>query len=201
MQPARRCKAHLTPDPANPMGDSQTATENRVATLGFLTVVENEQFGMVGGYLLLNRNGRPLEFHCTAPVRPSRAQRILFGPTLAPYLYGEQIAQALINKASAQPVAAWTDRAAVLAVQEFVDLPVAAIAVGNQSLEQLGSAGLNLQEFAVGRVRAVCARSMAANDLTARMEEFAGFDLNEPFERIREAIDEAHRNLSARQAA
>jgi len=183
------------------MGDSLSASENRNATLGFLTVVDSEQFGLVGGYLLLNRNGRPLEFHCTAPVRPSRAQQILFGPTLAPYLYGEQIAQALINKASVQPIAVWTDQVAVLAVQEFVGLPVAAAIDDKASLEQLGSSGLDLHEFAIGRFRAVCVRKLATNEIASAMDEFASFDLNEPFGRIREAIDEAHRNVSARQAA
>ena len=61
-------------------------------TVGFLTVQSFADVGLIGGYLLLNPLGRPLEFHCTAPVRPNRAQEILYGPTLAPYLYGEQIA-------------------------------------------------------------------------------------------------------------
>ena len=45
--------------------------------LGFLTVVEHPQYGLFGGYLVLNLAGRPLEFHCTAPIKPNRAQEIL----------------------------------------------------------------------------------------------------------------------------
>ena len=48
--------------------------------LGFLTVLEHPQHGLFGGYLLLNLAGRPVEFHCTAPVKPNRAQQILYGP-------------------------------------------------------------------------------------------------------------------------
>ena len=59
--------------------------------MGFLTVVEHPEFGLFGGYLLLNWAGRPLEFHCTAPLKPNRAQEILYGPTLEPFLYGEQM--------------------------------------------------------------------------------------------------------------
>ena len=62
-----------------------------VPSVGFLTVQEFTDLGLIGGYLILNAVGRPLEFHCTAPVRPNRAQEILYGPTLAPFLYGEQI--------------------------------------------------------------------------------------------------------------
>ncbi len=65
---------------------------------GFLTVVEHPQYGLFGGYLILNTAGRPLEFHCTAPIKPNRAQEILYGPTLESFLYGEQIGQTLISQ-------------------------------------------------------------------------------------------------------
>ena len=63
--------------------------------LGFLSILDHPQHGLTGGYLLLTLAGRPIEFHCSAPVKPTRAQQILFGPTLAPFLYGEHIGQAL----------------------------------------------------------------------------------------------------------
>ena len=64
-------------------------------TIGFLTVVEHQETGLTGGYLVLNTLGRPVEFHCTAPLKTNRAQEILYGPTLRPFLYGEQIGQTL----------------------------------------------------------------------------------------------------------
>ena len=79
-------------------GEAGSQSAGSQAALGFLTVLEHDEHGLVGGYLLLNMAGRPLEFHCTVPVRPNRAQQILFGPTLRPYLYGEQIGQALLAK-------------------------------------------------------------------------------------------------------
>jgi len=54
--------------------------------LGFLTVVDHPQYGLFGGYLVLTAAGRPLEFHCTAPIKPNRAQEILYGPTLHAFL-------------------------------------------------------------------------------------------------------------------
>ena len=70
---------------------------NSNPTFGFLTVVDDARFGLCGGYLVLNPAGRPLEFHCTAPIKPNRAQEILYGPTLHDFLYGEQIGGALIG--------------------------------------------------------------------------------------------------------
>ncbi len=95
--------------------------------LGFLTVRNNEESGLIGGYLLLNEVGRPLEFHCTAPVKPNRAQQILFGPTLEPFLYGEQIGQTLLLKGSVEPLAVYTDVEAALSVRDFVSTPVALV--------------------------------------------------------------------------
>ena len=73
--------------------------EEKNEKLGFLTVVEDQKSGLFGGYLVLNSAGRPLEFHCTAPVKPTRAQEILYGPTLKSYLYGEQIGKTLLDHA------------------------------------------------------------------------------------------------------
>ena len=56
--------------------------DKRSAAIGFYTVVPHEQHGLFGGLLVLNHNGRPLEFHCTAPLKPNRAQEILYGATL-----------------------------------------------------------------------------------------------------------------------
>lgn len=184
--------------------------------LGFLTVLEHEQIGLVGGYLILNAAGRPLEFHCTAPVKANRAQQILFGPTLASYLYGEQIGQTLLSKSTQQPVAVYTDVERALAVRDFVNLPVALVlppegqhaasqtaATNGWRVEAVGRPGSHLTEFAAGRNRlAVAAMRSADRDaILSRAEDVAAFDLSEPFERIREAVEEAHKGGRVDQAA
>ena len=95
--------------------------------LGFLTVLDHAEHGLFGGYLVLNTSRRPLEFHCTAPIRPNRAQEILYGPTLEPFLYGEQIGQTLLEKGKIRPSFVCTDRQPVMAVREHVALPVALV--------------------------------------------------------------------------
>ena len=181
--------------------------------LGFLTVLEHETDGLFGGYLILNMAGRPLEFHCTAPIRANRAQQILYGPTLEPYLYGEQIGQTLLDKGTVSPLVVCTDRVAALAVREWVDLPVALVIppeenglVRSGTAAEAASAGQHwrvdvphrqgppLCHFQVGANRlAVAGRSAADRDVIAdRLRDVAdSFDLAEPFCRIREAIEEA----------
>ena len=91
--------------------------------LGFLTVID--QFpGLTGGYLVLNRAGRPLEFHCTMPLAPDKIQQILYGETLQPFLYGERIAQTLLQRSKLPVLSILTDHAAVLPVQSLVSPPV-----------------------------------------------------------------------------
>lgn len=79
----------------------QSATAE--TSFGYLAMLEFAEYGYFGGYLIVSLMGRPLEFHCTAPIRPSRAQRILYGATLEPFLLGEQISSALLKAAKSKP--------------------------------------------------------------------------------------------------
>lgn len=178
--------------------------------IGFLTVVRYEQHGFLGGYLVLNTSGRPLEFHCTAPVKPNRAQEILYGPTLEPYLYGEQIGQALIAKSQLLPLAICTDLAAVLSVREFVAPPVALVVASAETNTEPPSAPIAAvhHRFDAGHAAVRPMFQLGANRLAvaathaddqARVADALRpvaehFDLSEPFERIRGAIDEAQRS-------
>ena len=83
------------PHPAIANGMDADASKPLPA-FGFLTVLESPEHGLFGGYLVLSPQGRPLEFRCSTPIAPSRAQQILYGPTLRPYLLAEVIGQALV---------------------------------------------------------------------------------------------------------
>lgn len=183
--------------------------------VGFLTVVEHEPHGLFGGYLVLNETGRPLEFHCTAPVKPNRAQQILYGRTLIPFLYGEQIGQTLVSAAKTKVLAVCTDLPDALCLADHVEIPVAWVTLqddetrhaaepangdeaGEPSLRiDAGHAGppamtwleLGRHRLAVPERRAADWRSLEG-ELRALSETV---DLAEPFQRIRAAIEEAQR--------
>ena len=196
------------------MGNCDSRASNSSPALGFLTVVENPQFGLFGGYLILNGAGRPLEFHCTAPIKPNRAQEILYGPTLEAFLYGEQIGQTLINQGSITPLLVCTDREPALAAREFMATPlvlvmppedflddktVDTVPITNTSgrvlrLDPPHRGGPRLVTFQHGRNR-LALPERAEEDRRLISEGLAGlddlFDLAEPFQRIRDAIEEA----------
>ena len=182
-------------------------------SLGFLTVVEHPELGLLGGYLLLNAAGRPLEFHCTAPVKPSRAQEILFGPTLKPFLYGEQIGQTLLTRSKLTPVLVCTDSEAMLAVRDHTHMPVALVSQGGPPslAEDVDPSSttkaakdsrplLSCAAIRVGTSDLLLPAPYATDEQTIRQHwpaQADHLDLAEPFARIREALDEAQKSARA----
>lgn len=171
--------------------------------IGFLTVLDQPDVGLMGGYLVLNAAGRPLEFHCTAPVKANRAQQILYGPTLAPFLYGEQIGQTLLGKAKVTPLLVCTDLEPALAVRDFVSIPVALVSRPEaESHERVDGVHqpvpapklARLAEFTLAGQRLAVAHADDCEAITHAWQPHAeNFDLSEPFSRIREALEEAQR--------
>lgn len=190
------------------MTDGESAPTDAI---GFLTVVDHEQEGLIGAYLILNCSGRPLEFHCTAPVKPTRTQQILFGPTLDSYLIGEQIGQTLLTSASVQPLALCTDVERGLLVGEYTTLPLAlvipppapsspeAVSSADQTwrVDVSHSSSTPLSVFEVGRNRLAVpgGRTEDQELLAARLQGVFALDLFEPFGRIRDAIAEANHSI------
>jgi hypothetical protein len=170
------------------MADDATSISASTATLGFLTAVEHTPHGLFGGYLLLNTAGKPVEFHCTTPVKASRIQQILYGPTLEPFLYGEQIGATLVTKSAVTPLLLVVDRTELLAVRPHIKVPTALVitAETGDSATRLTIGGNRLQLAKQDTDQ----RQTIAEQLSVLDESF---DLGEPFERIRAAIDEALR--------
>jgi hypothetical protein len=145
--------------------------------LGFLTVL-HEPAGYVGGYLVTNAWGRPLEFRLSTAVQPNRVQQILYGPTLEPYLCADLIGKTLIDKTSTAADLIITDQAAAVEVRWRVDVPVAHL-----TPHAATPPGLRPHErFAADEAR-----------IGKILEGRSGLDLAEPFVRIREAIAEARK--------
>ncbi len=163
--------------------------------LGFLTAVEDAERGVVGGLLVTNRFGRPLEFQCTTPVKPNRTQQILYGPTLRPYLLAEVIGRTLMDKVSVKPHLVLIEAPELLDLRTHVDMPVASFVAkptkDDETILRVGQQWLAFHaEFEADRA-AVQKRSAQVPDTA---------DLKEPFERIREALTETMKGPAARSA-
>lgn len=156
-------------------------------TYGYLTTVDSPAHGVFGGYLLVDGVGRPLEFHCTTPVKVSRAQQILYGATLPAHLHGRQIGATLLAEAGSSPVAVLTDSESLLHVRAHTPLPVLLVRRGEVAAPPGGA--LRIGDASVSLPESV------PDGLVERLGALAvSVDLCEPFERIRAAIDEAQKH-------
>jgi hypothetical protein len=177
---------------------SPTALPERPVMLncvGFLTVLQ-EASGFVGGYLVTNVWGRPLEFRLSSAVQPNRVQQILYAGTLTSYVCGDLIGKALVDKASVAVQVVVTDCEAAMDLRLKLEVPVLWLAPAEgPRAAALTAMGAAAAAAAGNRGPLVChPRFLSdiplAQDLLGRLE---GLDLAEPFARIREAIGEARK--------
>lgn len=179
---------------AAPVGSSEQSTG--LTNLGFLTVL-HEASGYLGGYLVTNVWGRPLEFRLSSAVQPNRVQHILYAGTLEPYICADLIGKTLVDKAAVPVQLIVTDREMVLDLRLKLECPVLWLAAPDDAraaaLAQQGTAVMPAQSghgplLSHPRFPDDVART---RELLGRLD--AGFDLAEPFVRIREAIGEARK--------
>jgi hypothetical protein len=164
---------------------------------GFLTVL-NEANGYLGGYLVTNAWGRPLEFRLTTLVQPNKVQQILYGPSLRPYLYGDLIGKTLYDKTAAAANLIVTDQEAALEVRLHVPTPTVAILGPDGASESRGERILRLPRHGL----IVHERHPEDVDaVRAMLPELERLDLAEPFGRIREALQEARKAGATQRAA
>jgi hypothetical protein len=161
------------------------------AHLGFLRVLEIEAGAYVGGMLVTNQLGRPLEFQCTTAVRPNRTQTILYGPTLTPFVFSELIGKTLYARLDVKPQLIIVDQEALLPLRDQVAAPVACLVDPGDSRElpdvTRWEQGRHVLRFHESHVDDRDAAAAALAKLPADA------DLREPLERVSEALRESLR--------
>jgi hypothetical protein len=164
--------------------------------LGFLETLEVDGRGHIGGLLITNQNGRPLEFQCTTPVRPNRAQEILFGDTLRPWLLGELIGSTLLERVAIKPELVITSDPIILELRNHTNIPVAQAEECSPRNDSAASSQLRIG----GRVLRFHGEHLS-DVVTLRERRHLipdSADLTEPLERVREALAETVRTVFAR---
>lgn len=169
---------------------SSSAKPTGPLTLGFLAVLQ-EPTGWLGGYLVTNGWGRPLEFRLTTAVQPNRVQTALYGPTLVEYLCADVIGKTLVEKTGTKPDLIVTDTPPALALRGRIDIPVISLAAQPGTLAD----AVPLAHPRSGAVLHLSRRFEADRDAVGRLLDRidSAVDLGEPFARIREAVGEARK--------
>jgi hypothetical protein len=170
------------------MVDESTSTYGNI---GFLSVLQ-EPSGYVGGYLVTNSWGRPLEFRLSSAVQPNRVQQALYGESMAGYVCGDLIGKTLIEKTSTSAPWVVTDNPLLLDLRLRLPFPLALWQTGGPD-----SHGLFVQP------NLFCHKHFPEDVAQVRgfAEKLGTLDLGEPFARIREALSEARKmGIAARPA-
>ena len=175
--------------------------------LGFMTIF-SEGNGYVGGYLVTNSWGRPLEFRLSTAVQPNKVQQILYANTLTEYLCADLIGKTLIDKTSTPVHILFSDSLLVLPVRSRLEIPVLGVVPREGPDSGLPSDRDLISITHRACSLALCYESKWAADLPVIQERLEridlGMDLSEPFLRIREAMGEARKmgvNRGTTQAA
>jgi hypothetical protein len=175
---------------AAPVGVAERSTG--LSNLGFLTIL-HEANGYLGGYLVTNIWGRPLEFRLSSAVQPNRVQHILYAGTLEPYICADLIGKTLVDKAAVPVQLIVTDYETVLDLRLKMDCPVLWLApTDNAGIDR----GIPVAPAESGQGPLLCHPRFPddgplARELLTRLD--STFDMAEPFARIREAISEARK--------
>lgn len=161
--------------------------------LGFLAAVEVDGRGYVGGLLVTNQNGRPLEFQCTTPVKPDRTQEILYGKMLRPWLLGELIGRTLLDRVSIKPDIVITADADILELRNHTDTPVACTFSKTAAAEPLAA------ELGGRKLRFHATHQEDSDFISKQSHLIPGqADLEEPLDRVTEALNETIKTVMAR---
>lgn len=172
----------------------QSPSPSNLTTFAFLSVLELPEVGYCGGMLVLNQWGRPIEFHCTAPLSPTRTQEILFGTALKSYLFCEQISAALLEQAKKRPQLILVDQPQLLDFHAQTEIPLVLVSRHEQALpSKLWNGRVSVpRRLDEWQVIAVVSPGEELPVLAAAQDFCDQLPLDEPFERIRNAIEEAH---------
>jgi hypothetical protein len=163
--------------------------------MGFLEAMEVDGRGFVGGLLVTNQLGRPLEFQCTTPVRPNRTQEILYGHTLRSWVLGELIGGTLLDRISIKPDLIVTSDPCLLELRNHSDVPVAC------ADDNLSSSAAESTTLSIGG-KLLHFHSAHADDRDALIKQQHlipdSANLTEPLDRVREALAETVKTVFAR---
>jgi hypothetical protein len=116
--------------------DARLGSDGMTYPIAFFHVISNEENGnMVGGLLVSDNTGVPMEFVITNAVKPTPAQRILYGKRLKSYAAIELCAKQLLQHVKTRPRVYFVQNDLLLGISAITETPVLKLT----SAEQFGT--------------------------------------------------------------
>lgn len=156
----------------------------------------SEKDSYLGGMMIVDERGIPLEFKYTDIINPSKLQKVLYGDVLEKYLKEEVIMGNLVEKIENKPDIYFVDKLENQVLEKFVDVGVVVIRDSqNQALENIGEFQFIKENEAIIQI------DERQSPIKAILEDNRGDELVnkiislnlegniiEPFERVEEAL-------------
>jgi hypothetical protein len=182
--------------------DNQSTTTMQTA-IGFLGCREFENGEAYRGAILVvaDESAKPIEFRCTAPVRPTKLQRTLYGQSLLPHVLTELIGVPLISSVRERPQIILIGDEAYFDVRYKIPTPVIRVSrPGTPKTKQEDRAkykSLVLQsasgKFAQVEIEAHWNFAADLDSSGERLRDLFGrWDLAEPFKRLSDGLQYVH---------
>jgi len=182
--------------------DVQNETQPiRIAFLGYMELDKGAAYR--GGILVADEWGKPLEFRCTAPVRPNPVQRTLYGETLMPHIAVELVGTPLLRSLEEKPQVVVIQDDVFFDLRNHTDTPVVRIRRQGTQVKVTGDDGSKKAisiaiDSTTGKFQPVIleAHRQFPNDTSAWRDTlaqlFSRWDLIEPFDRLTKALEYVH---------
>ena len=174
-------------------------TQTTIGFLGYREFDDGEAYR--GAILVTDEWSKPLEFRCTAPVRPTQLQRTLYGKSLLPHVLTELVGAPLISSVREKPQIILITDEVYFDVRHKISAAVIRVARPSGSKakqdDQLKSKLLLLQsasgKFAQVEIEAHWKFATDLESSGERLRELFGrWDLTEPFQRLAEGLQYVH---------
>jgi hypothetical protein len=148
--------------------------------IAFLDVFElDDSAAFRGGCLVTDLETKPVEFRCTAAIRPTELQRMLYGKKLLDYVCNDLVGLPIIKAIQSKPSLVLVRVPELLKLRSNISVPVLWIETSPEGDIQRISPAPGFRE------EAEAAKTVLKN--------FSKEEIIEPFTRVRNAVEEAHK--------
>jgi len=152
--------------------------------LSYFICPQDAAGGYLGALMLTDSRARPLHFSFVSPIRPTKIQRILYGPTLEEHLKVDVISKKLLKDLPYGPDVLLVDTEELVTVRRVAQVPTAFLTKPDEDEVEPGRLTA-LRYDTDGNIE----DQEAVGQILASLETM--IDLVEPFDRMREALKEA----------
>lgn len=164
--------------------------QNSEARLAFIDIATFDDGSIRGGILVTDLDTRPYEFRVTSPIKPTTIQRVLYGKTLVDYVYGELIGLPLVKGVKEQLSMVIACKENLLVMRPSLSIPVIIITQSNHGIKNDGS-HVGIEQIIVKSHKRYEGETDWAKTLLSNFLNY--YDPFEPFERLRTAMMEVHK--------